>query len=497
MSAEPASGASTTKNATEPPRYEVLQEFARGGMAVLYLARVRSLLDFEKYVVLKRMSPQLANDPEFGRMFLAEARHAAKLDHPNIVHVSDLGRDDEGLFYVMEYVHGEDLRALIAASRDADRRLEFSAVVAIGVGAAAALHHAHTRKDFDGVPLGLVHRDVSPTNILVSYEGVVKLVDFGIAKATTDRHQTRPSIRKGKIGYLSPEQCKGATIDARSDVFALGIVLHELLTCEKLYDGESEFAVMNQIVNRDAPPPSTLRPDIPAPLDDIVVKALQRDPAQRFGSALELQRALDRFAASNGISASTAGLADTVLAVFGPRALPWEQPPSSAHPKEVETPPAAAARDAEETRIAAMPSLPETRAPRRRTPLFAAAVVAAGIVATWAMWPTQSPPPPIDAPQSETPAPPPEPTAEPVDASGSLATAQKPPPSSPPSPVEPAPSAAPPEEVTPKPTPTKPRPRRRPNRSPKPEEPRTDETPKSDPAPFDPDGLGPLRTVLQ
>lgn len=479
-------------------------------MAVLHLARVRGSLGFEKYVVLKRMSAQLASDPEFVRMFLAEARHAAKLDHPNIVHVSDLGRDDEGLFYVMEYVHGEDLRKLIAANVTAERALDLAAVVSIGVGAAAALHHAHTRKDFNGIPLGLVHRDVSPTNILVSYEGVVKLVDFGIAKAKTDAHATRPSVRKGKIGYLSPEQCKGASVDGRSDVFSLGIVLHELVTSQKLFDAESEFAVMNKIVNGDAPRASELRPGTPPALDDIIERTLRRDPDERFQSALELQRALDQFAASSGLSVSSAALADTVLDVFGTRPLPWERAAQDADL----SPPKIPARDEQATRVAESPATPEPTRSSSRTPLVAGVLVA-GVAATWALWPSPhvgSDPPtageraPTSAePASKTPPAPaskaPGEPSEPAEPSPAVADDEPSPPQAvPPADVKPEPA---------KPEPAKAKPPRRPRTArpsakkgngptePKPAEPTSAEPKPKEPAPFDPDGLGPLRTVLK
>ena len=293
-------------------------------MAELYVARATGVHGFQKYFALKRILPRWVDDREFVEMFLDEARLAAQLDHPNVVHVHDIGEDDDGPFFTMDYIHGQTLLAIIRRQRTRGSFLPWDAFVALGSAAAAGLHHAHERRGFDGKPLGIIHRDVSPTNVLVTYEGVVKIVDFGIAKASTSRHSTRPSVRKGKMAYMSPEQCKGDALDRRSDVFALGVVLYELCTLGRAFKGEGEFAVMNQIVNHDLPPASSRRADVPAELDRILARALHRDVAERYGSARELQRELDEFAVDRGLLATPDALAGVMEELFGSSPYPWE-----------------------------------------------------------------------------------------------------------------------------------------------------------------------------
>jgi serine/threonine protein kinase len=305
-------------------RYELGPRLAAGGMAELYVARATGVHGFQKYFALKRILPRWADDREFVEMFLDEARLAAQLDHPNVVHVHDIGEDDDGPFFTMDYIHGQSLLALIRRQRTRGSFLPWDAFVALGSAAAAGLHHAHDRRGFDGRALGIIHRDVSPTNILVTYDGVVKIVDFGIAKASTSRHSTRPSVRKGKMAYMSPEQCRGDVLDRRSDVFALGVVLYELCTLARAFTGEGEFAVMNQIVNHDLPPARARRADVPAELDRILSRALHRDPDARYGSARELQRELDELAVDEGLVASPEALAVVMEELFGVSPYPWE-----------------------------------------------------------------------------------------------------------------------------------------------------------------------------
>ncbi|MCA9653218.1 MAG: protein kinase [Myxococcales bacterium] len=359
----------------EPPghsrRYEQVGELARGGMAALYLARVRGPSGFTKYVVLKRILAKWADEEEFVEMFLDEARLAATLDHPNVVHVVDAGRDEEGPFFAMEHIHGEDLRSLLRAQARQGTPLELRHVITIGLGAAAGLHHAHERRDYDGRPLGIIHRDISPSNIIVTFEGGVKIVDFGIAKASTSRHATRPSIRKGKIAYMSPEQCKGAPIDRRSDVFSLGIVLHELCTGRRLFHGDNEFAIMNAIVNHDAIAPSRLRADLPPGLERIIQRALRRSPDERYSDARALQRDLERFAEEQGIAPSATALGERLEELFGSRPYPWETLATARTSVGGTTDPTRAVEaDEVETKVAASSSTPaavvEGSPPRRR-----------------------------------------------------------------------------------------------------------------------------------
>src|SRR5437762_8741170 len=201
-------------------------------MAEIFLARGVSTTGVERYCVLKRILRDRASDVLFVRMFLDEARLAAQLQHPNIAQVYDIGKLGDSYFFTMEYVHGETVRALLHRAQGLRRTLPINSVLTIVAGAAAGLHHAHVRVGIDGRALDIVHRDVSPSNLMVSYEGSVKLVDFGVAKAADRMSETRSGTVKGKISYLSPEQCRGQSIDRRSDLFALGIVFWETLTTE-------------------------------------------------------------------------------------------------------------------------------------------------------------------------------------------------------------------------------------------------------------------------
>ncbi|HEV8321609.1 MAG TPA: serine/threonine-protein kinase [Myxococcota bacterium] len=275
--------------------YILLSKLATGGMAELFLARRDGPEGFQKLAVVKRILPQYAADPEFVGMFLDEARLAARLDHPNIVHIYDLGKTKDSFFIAMEYVAGEDLRSIAMQARQHDYPLPEGHMVRIYGEVAAALHHAHTRTDADGRPLGIVHRDVSPQNILVSYEGATKLTDFGIAKAARQAGVTKDGVLKGKHAYLSPEQVTGQNVDHRSDVFALGICLYEFATRTRLFKRENELAMVRAIAEEPITPPRKIRPTIAAGLDEIILVALEKDPARRFATAQAMQLALERF----------------------------------------------------------------------------------------------------------------------------------------------------------------------------------------------------------
>lgn len=308
-----------------PARYEPLAPIAHGGMARLELARIRGEQGFEKYVAIKRILPQWAQEADFVAMFTDEARLVAKLDHPNIVHVYDFDRDDEGFFIAMEYIHGPSLLGLLRSAASRGEPVPLRHVVSIGMAIAAGLGHAHTRRDAHGRPLDIIHRDVSPTNVLVTYDGGVKLVDFGIAKAVSNKHATHGNARKGKVAYMSPEQCKAAPLDARSDLFALGSVLYELATGRRAFSGNDELALMNAIVNHDVQPPRSLRPQIPEALDAIIVQLLQRRVDDRPDTARDVERALEDL---EGLKPSRSALGDWVAEVFGRRPLPWEAVPT-------------------------------------------------------------------------------------------------------------------------------------------------------------------------
>jgi serine/threonine protein kinase len=285
-------------------------------MAELFLCRASSIHGFEKLCVLKRILPQHAESEDFIRMFLAEARLAANLHHPNIVQVFDIGEEAGSYFFTMEYVQGQDLRRLVRAARKKQRPIPLEHILHIIMGVAAGLNHAHEKAGMDGQPLGIVHRDVSPSNVLVTYEGDVKIVDFGIAKAATAQVATIAGTLKGKIPYMSPEQCRGESVDRRSDIFSIGTLLWELTTGKRLFAGENEFAILSRVAKGDVPQPSSIRPDYPHELESIVMRALQADPDQRYSSAVDLQLDLEDFSREARLPVSSARMARFMRDLF-------------------------------------------------------------------------------------------------------------------------------------------------------------------------------------
>ncbi len=302
-------------------RYHLLRRLAMGGMAELHLACAEGLAGFQKVVVLKRVLPHLAADPSFVELFTNEARLAANLDHPNLVQVMDIGEADGDYFYVMEYVHGRNARQLLAAAAHRGG-MPLSVALQVAVSAAAGLHHAHERTDLEGRPLGLVHRDVSPANVLISYDGAVKVTDFGIAKASARSTETIGGSMKGKIGYMSPEQCRGEPVDRRSDVFGLGILLYELTTTERLFFADNDFAVLNKVINGRFTPPAQRVPDYPPALERIVMRALAGTPEQRYPTAQAVLRDLETFAHEARLRCTPAAVADWMLEEFGQPPFP-------------------------------------------------------------------------------------------------------------------------------------------------------------------------------
>ena len=314
--------------------YEILAKLATGGMAEIFLAKGVGSAGVERYVVLKRILRHRADDQVFVRMFLDEARLAAQLQHPNIAQVYDIGKLGDSYFFTMEYVHGETVRALLQRSHALRSPIPIQTVLVIAAGSAAGLHHAHERHGFDGRPLGIVHRDVSPSNLMVSYEGGVKVVDFGVAKAAHRSQETRSGTVKGKIAYLSPEQCRGNIVDRRSDLFSLGIVLWEMLTTERLYKRGTDFETMAAIVSEDVPPPSRRRAGVPPELDEIVLRLLAKDPAMRFQTADEAHEAIENSAVRIGSALSGASVARFLRDLFGQRPEPWiEMQSRETHPE--------------------------------------------------------------------------------------------------------------------------------------------------------------------
>ncbi|MGE0550929.1 MAG: serine/threonine protein kinase [Kofleriaceae bacterium] len=303
---------STASSPAQLGRYELVRRLAIGGMAELFLAKATGINGFERMVVVKRILPHLAADSEFIRMFLQEARIAATLHHANVVQVHDIGKVEGTYFFTMEYVRGIDVQRMLNRAHLEHEPIPLKISISVILGAAAGLHYAHEQHQPNGEPLGIVHRDVSPSNLLVGEDGITKLVDFGIAKATLERHATRPGSVKGKLSYMSPEQCRGDPVDRRSDVFALGILLYELTTGSYLFSGANDFDVMQQVINGRIPPPSSRVRDYPTELERIVMRALEQDRDRRYATAEAMQRELERFAFEARLPISTLAVSDYV-----------------------------------------------------------------------------------------------------------------------------------------------------------------------------------------
>jgi TonB family protein len=301
-------GASPAPSGTTFGQYVLEEHIATGGMAQVYKARMLGLEGFQKTVAIKRILPHLTNNDEFVSMFVDEAKLAAQLNHPNIIHIYDLGKIDSSHFIAMEYIEGRDLRSLLDQCRKRNVRVPVPLALYIANLLANALDYAHKKRDFDNRDLGLVHRDVSPQNVLISSDGEIKLCDFGIAKAASKASHTRAGALKGKLQYMSPEQAWGKDIDHRSDVFSLGVVLYEMLTAHKVFAGDSELSILEQVRNPVVAAPSSMVPTIPAEVDRIVLKALEPERTERYQSALDLQREFDALLKSHGWEPDTTAL---------------------------------------------------------------------------------------------------------------------------------------------------------------------------------------------
>jgi serine/threonine-protein kinase len=301
--------------------YRLIERLAHGGMAEVFLARQQGPEGFDRRVAIKRILPHLADAEDFLRMFLAEARLAASLSHPNVVHIYELGKVGDHYFLAMEYIDGVHAGAMI--ERGARERLPVALVARIGADACAGLNYVHNAVDSSGRPLHLVHRDISPPNLMVSYDGVVKLMDFGIAKAAGQVEQTRPGIVKGKFAYMSPEQTTGETLDGRSDVFSLALVMWELLAGRVALPRTDPVEAMTMIRDGKIPPLRAARPDVPPALADVLEQGLQVDREHR-PSAADLGNALEGFIKSSPELGTAMQLSEWVRRRFPRRASPGE-----------------------------------------------------------------------------------------------------------------------------------------------------------------------------
>jgi TonB family protein len=274
-------------------QYVLLDKIATGGMAEVWKARMRGVEGFQKTVAIKKILPHLSDNREFIDMFIDEAKLAAQLNHNNIIHIYDLGKIQTSYYIAMEYIDGFDLKTILRSAQERDTPLSIELSLFIATKIASALDYAHRKRDFENRDMGLVHRDVSPQNVLISQEGDIKLCDFGIAKAASKASHTQAGALKGKLQYMSPEQAWGKAIDRRSDIFALGAVLFEMLTNRKLFTGENEISILDQVREAKVEPPSKFNEDVPPEVDRIVLKALAKEPSDRFETAAEMARDLD------------------------------------------------------------------------------------------------------------------------------------------------------------------------------------------------------------
>jgi eukaryotic-like serine/threonine-protein kinase len=309
-------------------RYRVLEKLASGGMAEVFLAESAGLEGFKKRVAIKRVLPHLSEKKRFISMFLDEARLSAHLSHSNCVQVFDIGVGDNAYFIVMEYVDGADLKAILESLRKRGREIPPEDAVFICIKICEGLCYAHELKDSDGKAFGVVHRDVSPPNVLITKNGEIKIVDFGLARASTQLEKSEPGIIKGKFSYLCPEAALGKDVDHRADIFAVGIILWEMLSGRRLFQGDTDFATVKLVQQAIVPPITKLNPKTDATLESILGKALARDPAQRFQSARELAIALNRWIFQNGKAVGSFSIAEHVQTALRDKARSRPPQPS-------------------------------------------------------------------------------------------------------------------------------------------------------------------------
>jgi eukaryotic-like serine/threonine-protein kinase len=297
-------------------KYDLLGRIGFGGMAEVWLARQHGPMGFEKLVAIKRLLPHLQDQDPFVRMFLDEARIAARINHANVVQIYDLGQADESYFIAMEYLLGESLARVMGEGVKRGHPLPDLLSIAVVAQMCKGLHHAHALRDAKGLPLAIVHRDVSPQNVVLLYDGAVKLLDFGIAKARERLSEATTTGMKGKYAYMSPEQCVGDPVDHRSDIFAAGVVLWELLTRRRLFKHPNKLMVLKMITEGHVAEPTRVNPEAPPELDPICLRALAKNPSERYQTANELADDLEGVLAKRGLSGAPNKLSEYLGDVF-------------------------------------------------------------------------------------------------------------------------------------------------------------------------------------
>jgi len=300
-------------------KYTLLDRIAIGGMAEVFLAKQSGVEGFEKTLALKRMRPQLSGNENFIRMFLNEAKLAAQLSHPHIVQIYDLGKIGDSYFIAMEYVHGQDMSRIIPKCQKNNIAFPLEYALKIASATLEALHYAHYKRDDLGQPLCIVHRDISPENILVGYSGAIKIADFGIAKATTSIHESdtpKSGEIKGKLAYMSPEQIMNKNVDHLSDIFSLGVVLYEWVSGYKLFAADNDLSIINSIIEGKIYSPSYFKEGIPAEVERILLKSLEKDKKKRYQSAFDMQCDIDAFLNSLGFNPSHVHLSNFMRQLY-------------------------------------------------------------------------------------------------------------------------------------------------------------------------------------
>ncbi|MCK6586258.1 MAG: serine/threonine protein kinase [Polyangiaceae bacterium] len=274
-------------------KYRLIAELGHGGMAEVFLAVASGPAGFNKLVVIKQIRAELADDPEFLNMFLDEARLAARLSHPNVVQTNEVGHVGNRYFIAMEYLDGQPLNRILQRFKRDNAGMPLGMHVRILIDVLAGLHHAHELADYDGTPLEVVHRDVSPHNVFVTYDGQIKVVDFGIAKAMNSSSETRAGVIKGKVAYMSPEQARGDKVDRRSDIFAVGVMFWEAMTGQRLWKGLTDVAMLHRIIKGEIPNPKTIKGDLSERMVEVCMKALAPNRDDRYETAADFQNALE------------------------------------------------------------------------------------------------------------------------------------------------------------------------------------------------------------
>lgn len=299
-------------------RYDLVAEIASGGMATVYLARLSGAGGFQRNVAIKVLHPHLAYDREFVEMFLDEARLAAMIHHPNVVPIQEVGEGDHGYYLVMDYIEGDTFAALLSRSAAAGQPVPREVVVRVALDMLFGLHAAHELRDEHGRLIGVVHRDVSPQNVLVGTDGVTRLTDFGVARAASRLSATRAGQLKGKLAYMAPEQASGDEhVDRRADIFSAGIVLWEALALRRLFKASNEAATLSRVLTEPIRSPADFNPGVPTPVAHVCLRALMRDPRQRFGSSAEFADALEAAARHSGVVATNREVAAYVQHMVG------------------------------------------------------------------------------------------------------------------------------------------------------------------------------------